>query len=43
MEKCYLIVDKIDKSKISDSISLSYEDRFIRKEKNLYQITVLNF
>ena len=33
MEKCYLIVDKIDQSKISDSISLSYEDRFIRRKK----------
>lgn len=33
MEKCYLIVDKIDKNKISDSISLSYEDRFLRRKK----------
>ena len=33
MEKCYLIVDKIDKKKISDSISLSYEERFLRRRK----------
>ena len=33
MEKCYLIVDKIDKNKISDSISLSYENRFLRRKK----------
>ena len=33
MEKCYLIIDKIDKNKISDSISLSYEERFLRRKK----------
>ena len=33
MEKCYLIVDKIDKKKNSDSISLSYEERFLRRKK----------
>ena len=33
MEKCYLIIDKIDKNKIFDSISLSYEERFLRRKK----------
>ena len=33
MEKCHLIVDKIDKNKISDFISLSYEERFLRRKR----------
>ncbi len=33
MEKCYLIIDKIDKNKISDTISLTYEERFLRRKK----------
>ena len=33
MEKCHLIIDKIDKNKISDFISLSYEERFLRRKR----------
>ena len=33
MEKCFLIVDKIHEKEISDFISLSYEERFIRRKK----------
>jgi hypothetical protein len=42
MDNCFLIVDKIAKKKAKDCISLSYDERFLRR-KNLVQIKVLSF
>ena len=33
MDNCFLIVNKIDKNKAKDYISLSYDQRFLRRKK----------
>ena len=33
MDNCFLIVNKIDKYKAKDHISLSYDERFLRRKK----------
>ena len=33
MDKCFLIVNKITKNKAKDHISLSYDERFLRRKK----------
>ena len=42
MENCFFIVDKISKNKSKDKISLTYNQRLLRR-KNLFQIMAQNF
>ena len=33
MDNCFLIINKINKNKVKDYISLSYDERFLRRKK----------